>query len=95
MKCLEWANPETVDLWLQGPGGRDKGGVTANGHGVFLGGDVLELVVRAAQPCEYTETTTVYFERVNFRNVINISIKIKKLSSGSQESWVEKAAPKP
>lgn len=41
MKCLEWANPETVDVWLQGPGGGVKGGVTANGHGVFFGGDEM------------------------------------------------------
>lgn len=50
----------------------------------------------AVQPCEYTETTTVYFKRVNFRNVTDISIKItKNPASGSQESWVEKAVPTP
>ena len=32
----------------------------------------------AAQPCEYTETTAVYFKGVHFRNVIDTSIKITK-----------------
>lgn len=77
-----------IGSWLQGPGEEIKGCDYSWAWGLWGMMKCSGWLVMAAV-CEYTNHSFLCFERVNFRNVVDISIKIKKTSSGSQESWVE------